>query len=85
MSTAQLVNNLNNVIINPLLTLMFAVGLLVFIWGLVEFMLGLSANSDKKEAGKSHMLWGIVGMFIMVAAWAILKLIDSTIGSNVVQ
>ena len=29
------------------------------------------------------MLWGLIGMFIMVAAWAIIKFIDATVGSNV--
>lgn len=70
---------LSNVIINPLLALIFATGLLVFIYGLVEYMWGLSSDTDKKNTGKQHMLWGIIGMFIMFAAWAILELIARTL------
>jgi hypothetical protein len=71
---------LSKVIINPILALIFAAGLMVFIFGVVEFMFGLSGEvGEKKEAGKQHMLWGLVGMFIMAAAFSILKILANTI------
>ena len=70
---------LSEVIINPILALIFAAGLLVFIWGIVEFMWGLSTEAGKKEEGKQHMLWGLIGMFIMVAAYALIKIIAATL------
>jgi hypothetical protein len=69
----------SQVIINPILALLFAVGLLVFVWGVVEFIWGLGREASNKEQGKQHMMWGLVGMFIMVAAWAILKFIANSI------
>ena len=85
LSTQALVNNFTNVIVNPIIALLFSVGLLLFVWGIIEFLVGLNASGDSenKSCGKRHMLWGIVGMFIMVSAWAIIKFIDSSIGSNV--
>jgi len=80
-----LVQNINTLIINPLLALLFAVGLLVFLWGMVEFLFGVSQGSDKKEDGKQHMLWGVIGMFIMVAAMAIIRLILNTFGLDIPQ
>jgi len=71
---------LSGAIINPLLALIFAAGLLVFVWGVVEFMWGMSTEAGKKDEGKQHMLWGLVGMFVMVAAYAIIKIIASTLG-----
>lgn len=79
-SAQALVGCLTDVVINPILALIFAAGLLVFVFGVVEFMVGLSGETgEKKEAGKRHMLWGIVGMFIMAAAYSILKIIANTI------
>ena len=75
-----LVSRINAVIIDPLLALLFAAGLVVFLWGIVEFLMGVSAGSEKKDDGKQHMLWGIVGMFIMVAAAAIIRIITNTFG-----
>lgn len=75
-----LVNALVSNILNPVLALMFAIATLVFVYGIVEFLLGMSANiGDGKERGKKHMLYGILGMFIMASAYGILKLISNTV------
>lgn len=70
-------------IINPLLLLLFAVGLLVFIFGVVEFLYGLNAENDARERGKQHMLWGLVGMFIMVVALGVVYVIADVVGYTV--
>jgi divalent metal cation (Fe/Co/Zn/Cd) transporter len=70
-------------IINPVLLLVFAVGLLIFVFGLVEFLYGLNAETDAREKGKKHMLWGLVGMFIMMVAYSIVILIIRTVGGVV--
>jgi hypothetical protein len=51
----------------------------VFVWGVIEFLGGQNGVGEGAQNGKRHMLWGIIGMFIMVAAWAILKLIASSL------
>ena len=81
MDARTFAGRLTDVLINPALALLFAVALLVFAWGIVEFMWGLTSESDKdrKEHGKLHMLWGIIGMFVMVGAYAILQIIANTI------
>ncbi|MDB5225069.1 MAG: seg [Candidatus Adlerbacteria bacterium] len=81
-ATCTIVGKLTEAFINPLLALIFAAGLLVFVWGLVEFLWGLSNEAGKKEEGKQHMLWGLGGMFIMVSAIAIIKLISTMVGGN---
>ncbi|HVV14882.1 MAG TPA: hypothetical protein VHD55_00515 [Candidatus Paceibacterota bacterium] len=74
---------LADLIINPILLLIFVAGLVVFIYGIVEFVWGLSANGEEKEKGKQHMLYGLIGMFIMAAAFSIIKIIANTIGVSV--
>ena len=78
----NLINTFNQVIINPLLLLLFAGGLLVFVYGIVEFLWGLSQDTEHKERGKQHMLYGLLGMFVMASAWAIIQLIAHTVGVN---
>ncbi len=85
-SAHALAGCLADVIINPLLALLFAAALLIFIFGVVEFMAGLSSDTgEKKEAGKQHMLWGIIGMFIMIAAYSILTIVANTLGPEATQ
>lgn len=76
-----LVSKITVAIINPILALLFAAGLLVFMWGIVQFLIGLSGDSESKDDGKRHMLWGVIGMFVMVAAVAIVNLVASSIGA----
>lgn len=83
-SVEALRNCLVTVILNPVLALLFAVGFLVFAWGIVEFMWGLSSDTaQKKDDGKQHMLWGVIGMFVMFIAWSIVKIIGNSIGVTV--
>lgn len=78
-SLQTLVQSLVDKLVNPLIALMFAIGFVIFLYGVVEFMWGLSQESDKREDGKRHMLYGVIGMFIMVAGYALVALIRSTV------
>ncbi|PIR83699.1 hypothetical protein COU18_03430 [Candidatus Kaiserbacteria bacterium CG10_big_fil_rev_8_21_14_0_10_51_14] len=71
-------------IIDPAILLIFSAGFFLFLWGLVEFMWKLNAGGENDE-GKKHMLWGVIGMFIMVSVYGILSLIINTfdLGINI--
>lgn len=73
-----LVRNVDNQIINPLIIFLFALALAYFLFGMFEFIAN-SANDEKKTAGKSHMLWGIIGFGIMFGVWFILGVILDTL------
>jgi TRAP-type C4-dicarboxylate transport system permease small subunit len=69
--------NVNEQIINPLITLLFALAIAYFLWGAFEFFLN-QENEEKKTTGKSHMLWGVVGITIMMGVFMIMNVILST-------
>ena len=77
----ELSGRLAAAIINPLLALIFGAGLLVFIWGLVQYLYTLNIKGEQDQEGKKHMLWGMVGMFIMVAVFTIIRIIANTINT----
>jgi len=81
-SVCKVVNTLTGALVNPALALIFAAGLLVFLFGLVEFLWGLSNEAADKQKGKDHMLWGIAGMFIMFAAWAVIQVLTKVVGGS---
>lgn len=78
----DLAGKLASAIINPLLALIFGAGLIVFIWGLVQYLYALNVKGEQDQDAKKHMLWGMVGMFIMAAAFTIIKIIANTIGAK---
>lgn len=64
-------------IINPLIVLLFALALVYFLYGVFEFISN-AANDEKKTTGKDHMIWGVIGLTIMVGVWFILGVILDT-------
>ena len=69
------INTINNVLV-PVL---FAIAFIVFLWGAFKtFIIG--ANSDEvKEHGKSLMLYGLIGFFVMVSIWGLVNILTGTV------
>lgn len=80
-SVQTLMQSINRVVINPLIVFLFACALAYFLYGVVQFILN-PANEEIRKSGKSHMMWGVVGMFIMVSVFAIMQIILNTLGSK---
>lgn len=78
-AATTLLNNLLKYIVNPAILLLFALGFTVFMYGLLEFMWHLNSGEASKE-GKQHMIWGIIGMFLMVSVYGVIAVIDETFG-----
>ena len=77
MEIEEFLSKISDAIVNPLIRLMFAVATVVFAWGIIQFV--ISAESDeKREQGKQTMVWGILGMFIMLAVYGIIGIILGT-------
>ncbi len=71
-------------IINPLILFLFALAVVFFLWGMLEFLLNQQSD-EKKTTGKSHMIWGIVGIAIMMGVWTILNIILNTLNIRYVD
>ena len=57
-------------------TIVIALALLYFFWGLARFILN-AGDEDAQKAGKSIMLWGIIAFFVMVSVWGIVNFIGN--------
>lgn len=79
MTVTQFVANINQWIINPIILLLFVLALLLFFWGLAEFILK-AGSEDGRTKGKQHMLWGIIGIFVMSGVYGILGILAGTFG-----
>jgi uncharacterized membrane protein YidH (DUF202 family) len=79
MELFKLIDNITEYIIDPIILLLFGLGFLYFLWGIAKFIWNADSEDARKE-GADHMIWGIVGMFIMVAAFGIISLIKNSIG-----
>ena len=79
---SDILKRLQGEVLFPAMTVVFAAGFLLFIWGLVKFLWNVEEGGGKTE-GKQHMIWGIIGMLIMVSFWSIISLLDATFNLGV--
>ena len=68
-----------DLIINPFIVLLFTAALFLFFLGMVQFILGAS-DETKRQMGKRHMVWGVIGLFIMVGVFGIMAVLLRTFG-----
>jgi len=71
------INNVNTLIVNPLIKLLFVLALVYFLYGVFEFIAN-QENEEKKTTGKQHMIWGLIGLTIMLGVWTILNIVLNT-------
>jgi len=75
----QFVSKFNQVILFPLIMLMTGIAMLYFIYGCLVYIAN-AENSEARETGRSHIIYSIVGMFIMLSAYALLMIAANTFG-----
>jgi hypothetical protein len=73
------IGRLGLLIINPVIYFMFAVALLVFMWGVFQYIKDWE-SADAKKNGQQHMMWGIIGFVIMLAVYTIIRIVGNTVG-----
>jgi hypothetical protein len=64
-------------IVDILIPVAFALGLLVFFWGLIKYIFG---GMEDKGKAKDLMIWGIVALFVMASVWGLERFIGNTFG-----
>ena len=72
---------------NILVPLVFALAFIVFIFGVFQYFILGAGNEEKREKGKSFMIYGIIGFFVMVSVWGLVHILTGTISldNNVPQ
>ncbi len=77
----EFVGKVSTNILNPIIAILFALAFVYFIYGVAAYIW----NPDNEEArtkGQKSMIWGVVGMFIMVSVFGIMSFLISSIGAD---
>ena len=76
---AKFVAKFNSIILFPTIALLSGIAFLVFLWGVAQYF--INANNDQaRQQGVQHMMWGVIGLVVMVSAYAIISLAVNTFG-----
>lgn len=64
-------------LIGALVPIVFAFALVVFFWGIAQFILSAD-DANKRTESKQIMIWGVIALFVMLSIWGIIGVLKST-------
>lgn len=69
-------------LINQALPILFALAVLAFFWGLVQYVFALGGEGDEKKQkqGKNLIIWGLIAFFIMLSVFGLISIIQESFG-----
>lgn len=66
-------------IIRTIIGIFFPLATAIFLWGVIEYMRAAGDEKKIKDA-RQKITYGIIGLFMMVAVWGIVKAVVATFG-----
>ncbi len=63
---------------NVAVPLVFAVAFIVFIWGVFQYFILGADDETKRETGRTYILYGLVGFFVMLSVWGLVNILANT-------
>lgn len=73
------INGLGNAM-NKVIPLIIGAAVIVFLWGVLKYVLSGSDDPDKRKDARSFMIWGIAALFVMVSVWGLVRILQTTTG-----
>ena len=64
-------------LINNIIPLIIGIAVLVFLWGLVQYVTA-GADEEKKAAARGIIIYGIIIIFVMTAVWGFVRILGTT-------
>jgi uncharacterized membrane protein YidH (DUF202 family) len=63
-----------------LIPFIIGIGFLVFVFGMFQYFIAGGANEEKKEAGKSLMIYATLGFVLIIVFWGVVNLLTESTG-----
>ena len=68
-------------ILDLVIPIVIALALIFFFYGIAQFVRSAGDGQAKTiEEGKKKMLWGVVGLFVMISIYGIIKFLGDSVG-----
>jgi len=65
-----------NQILNSIIPVLVALGVVFFIWGVVQYV--IADGEEAKKKGKDRMVYGVIGFAVIVGLWGLVNIIVKT-------
>ena len=65
-------------ILNLVIPILITLGVIIFIWGVITYV--VAKGEEAKKEGRDRMIWGIIGLTVIVTLWGLVNFLKSTLG-----
>ncbi|MBU1091849.1 hypothetical protein KKA27_03245 [Patescibacteria group bacterium] len=85
MAIAASTNDLGDVLIvikelvDSIIPILMVLVVAVFLWGIVRYVTA-GGDAEKEKAARGYIIYGLIGIFVLVAFWGIVKMFAGTFG-----
>ena len=66
-------------LVNTIIPLFMVIAVAVFLWGIVKYITA-AGDEEKAKDARGYIIYGLIGVFVMVAFWGIIQVVASTFG-----
>jgi len=73
----EIIDNIVSAVVSPLVLLLTAAALVYFLYGVAVFIKNVDDEVERSK-GKQHMIYGIIGLFIMLGAYGLIGILAGT-------
>jgi len=65
-------------VLNTLIPVLIVLGVVYFVWGVVQYV--MASEEEAKKKGRNRMIYGIIGLVVIVAMWGFVGIIQNSFG-----
>jgi hypothetical protein len=70
-------------IFGAVIPVLIALGVIYFIWGVISYV--IASDEEAKKSGRNRMIYGIIGLAVIIAVWGLVKILTNTFGLSNTQ
>lgn len=67
-------------LLNAVVPVLIALAVLYFVWGVVQYV--ISDDEEAKAKGKDRIIFGIIGLAVIIGLWGLVNLLKNTFNLN---
>lgn len=65
-------------ILNVVIPVLITLAVVYFVWGVIQYT--ISSDEEAKKGARSKIIMSLIGLFVIVAFWGIIKVVITTFG-----
>lgn len=72
----EMINYVTNTLASSVVKLIFALAILFFFWGVVQYT--IMPGEEAKDKGRGYMTWGLIALTVMFMVYGLIKIIANS-------